>query len=66
MICLAEFLCNYQYIRGKLDVKGVFIQIEMSDLPVYMYIRCTGKLRDLYNKKGIEWNPGFLEKMEQV
>lgn len=54
MICLAEFLCNYQYIRGKLDVKGVFIQIEMSDLPVYMYIRCTGKLRDLYNKKGIE------------
>lgn len=35
--------CNKGYIVGKLDVKGAFIQVEMTGTPVY--IRCTGELK---------------------
>jgi hypothetical protein len=37
--------CNMAYTLGKIDVKGAFIQTEMSGTPVY--IKCTRQLRDL-------------------
>jgi hypothetical protein len=36
--------CNRDCIVGMLDVKGAFIQTEMSGIPVY--IQCRGKLKD--------------------
>jgi hypothetical protein len=44
MTCLTIAACNPQYKIAKLDVKGAFIQTEMSGTPVY--VKCTGKLRD--------------------
>jgi hypothetical protein len=44
MSCLAVAACNPQCHIAKLDVKGAFIQTEMSGMPVY--VKCTGKLRD--------------------
>jgi hypothetical protein len=44
MTCLSVAACNPQYAVAKLDVKGAFIQTEMSGTPVY--VKCTGKLRD--------------------
>jgi hypothetical protein len=44
MTCLTVAACNPQYAVAKLDVKGAFIQTEMSGTPVY--VKCTGKLRD--------------------
>jgi len=43
--CLTVAACNPDYVIGKLDVKGAFIQTEMSGTPVY--IQCRGKLRDM-------------------
>jgi hypothetical protein len=40
--------CNPQYKVAKLDVKGAFIQTEMSGTPVY--VKCLGKLRDIILK----------------
>jgi hypothetical protein len=44
MCCLAVAACNPQYHIAKLDVKGAFIQTEMSGTPVY--VKCAGKLRE--------------------
>jgi hypothetical protein len=41
MMALAIVARNVDCILGKLDIKGAFIQTEMSDMPVY--IRCTGQ-----------------------
>jgi hypothetical protein len=46
--CLTVAACNPEYIIGKLDVKGTFIQAEMSGVP--MYIQCQGKLKDMIPK----------------
>jgi len=46
--CLTVAACNPEYVVGKLDVKGTFIQTEMSGTPVY--IQCLGKLRDIILK----------------
>ncbi len=43
MTCLAVAACNEKCSVGKLDVKGAFIQTEMTGVPVY--IKCAGKLR---------------------
>jgi hypothetical protein len=40
--CLTVTACNPDYVVGKLDVKGAFIQTEM--------IQCQGKLRDMILK----------------
>ena len=45
MSCLTVVACNPEYNVAKLDVKGAFIQTEMSGTPVY--IKCTRQLRDL-------------------
>jgi hypothetical protein len=45
MMCLAITACNKDCIVGKLDIKGSFIQTEMSGIPVY--VQCKGKLKDL-------------------
>jgi len=45
LTCLALAACNTGYTLGKIDVKGAFIQTEMSGTPVY--IKCTRQLRDL-------------------
>jgi hypothetical protein len=45
LTCLALAACNTEYTLGKIDVKGAFIQTEMSGTPVY--IKCTRQLRDL-------------------
>jgi hypothetical protein len=37
--------CNTDYVVGKLDMKGAFIQTEMTRTPVY--IKCVGTLRKL-------------------
>jgi hypothetical protein len=44
MTCLTAAACNPQYEIAKLDVKGAFIQTEMSGTSVY--VKCTGKLSD--------------------
>jgi hypothetical protein len=44
MKCLTVAACNPQYEIAKLNVKGAFIQTEMSGTPVY--VKCTGKLRN--------------------
>jgi hypothetical protein len=44
MTCLAVAACNPQCEVAKVDVKGAFIQTEMSGTPVY--VKCVGKLRD--------------------
>jgi predicted small secreted protein len=44
LMCLALATCNTAYTLGKIDVKGAFIQTEMSGTPVY--IKCTRQLRD--------------------
>jgi hypothetical protein len=44
MMCLTVAACNPQYEIAKLDVKGAFIQTEMSGTSVY--VKCTGKLRN--------------------
>jgi hypothetical protein len=48
MTCLAIAACNRDCMIGKLDIKGAFIQTEMTDIPVYM--QCKGKLKDLIVK----------------
>jgi hypothetical protein len=40
--------CNTDYLVGKLDVKGAFIQTEMTGTPVY--IKCVDTLRKLIVK----------------
>jgi hypothetical protein len=45
LTCLGLAACNTEYTLGKIDVKGAFIQTEMSGTPVY--IKCTWQLRDL-------------------
>jgi hypothetical protein len=45
LTCLALAACNGEYTLGKIDVKGAFIQTQMSGTPVY--IKCTWQLRDL-------------------
>ncbi len=45
MTCLAIAACNRLYTLGKIDVKGVFIQTEMSGTPVY--VKCTVKVREV-------------------
>ncbi len=44
MTCLTVAACNPQYEVAKIDVKGAFIQTEMSGTSVY--VKCVGKLRD--------------------
>jgi hypothetical protein len=44
MTCLTVAACNPQYKVAKLDVKGAFMQTEMSGTPVY--VKCMGRLRD--------------------
>jgi hypothetical protein len=43
--CLALEACNMAYMLGKIDVKGAFIQTEMSGRSVY--IKYTRQLKDL-------------------
>jgi hypothetical protein len=43
MTCLAVAACNEKCSVGKLDVKGAFIQTEMTGVPVY--IKCAGRLK---------------------
>jgi hypothetical protein len=43
MMCLAVAACNEKCSVGKLDVKGAFIQTEMTGVPVY--IKCAGRLK---------------------
>jgi hypothetical protein len=45
MACLAIAACNEKCSVGKLDVKGAFIQTEMTGTPVY--IKCAGKLKNV-------------------
>ena len=45
LTCLTLAACNTAYTLAKIDVKGAFIQTEMSGTPVY--IKCTRQLRDL-------------------
>jgi hypothetical protein len=45
LTCLTLAACNAEYTLGKIDVKGAFIQTEMSGTPVY--IKCMRLLRDL-------------------
>jgi hypothetical protein len=45
MTCLAIAACNEKCSIGKLDVKGAFIQTEMTGTPVY--IKCAGKLKNV-------------------
>jgi len=45
LTCLALAACNTAYTLAKIDVKGAFIQTEMSGTPVY--IKCMRQLRDL-------------------
>jgi hypothetical protein len=45
MTCLTLAACNNGCKMGKQDVKGAFIQTEMSKIPVY--VQCRGKLKDL-------------------
>jgi hypothetical protein len=42
--CMMLAACNRDCTVGKLDVKGAFIQTEMSGIP--LYIQCRGKLKD--------------------
>jgi hypothetical protein len=44
MSCLTVVACNPEYKVAKLDVKGAFIQTEMSGTPVYVQFR--GRLKD--------------------
>jgi len=44
MSCLTVVACNPEYKVAKLDVKGAFIQTEMSGTPVYVQFR--GKLKE--------------------
>ncbi len=48
MTCLVIGACNADCVIGKLDVKGAFIQTEMTGMPVY--VQCRGKLKDLMVK----------------
>jgi hypothetical protein len=48
MTCLTLAACNSDCVVGKLDVKGAFIQTEMSGIPVYM--QCRGNLKELILK----------------
>jgi hypothetical protein len=41
MMCLAAYIQDGQYVAAKLDVKGAFIQTEMSGVPAY--IQCRGR-----------------------
>jgi hypothetical protein len=43
MTCLAVAACNDKCSVGKLDVKGAFIQTEMTGVSVY--IKCAGRLK---------------------
>jgi len=43
MMGLGVVACNEGYVVGKLDVKGAFIQTEMTGPPVY--IKCAGELK---------------------
>jgi hypothetical protein len=43
MTCLAVAACNEKCSVGKLDIKGAFIQTEMTGVPVYN--KCAGRLR---------------------
>jgi len=45
LTCLTLAACNMAYTLAKIDMKGAFIQIEMSGTPVY--IKCMRQLRDL-------------------
>jgi hypothetical protein len=45
LTCLALAACNTAYTLAKIDVKGAFIQPEISGTPVF--IKCTRQLRDL-------------------
>jgi hypothetical protein len=45
LTCLAIAACNEKCSVGKLDVKGVFIQTEMTGTPVY--IKCAGRLKNV-------------------
>jgi hypothetical protein len=45
MMVLMVAACNRDYLMGKLDVKGAFIQTEMKG--TLGYIKCRGKLKDL-------------------
>lgn len=49
MTCLTLAACNIDGVVGKLDVKGDFIQMEMSGIPIY--VQCRGKLKDLILKE---------------
>jgi len=44
MTCLAIAACNMLYTLGRINVKGAFIQTEMSGMPVY--IKLTGKVSE--------------------
>jgi len=48
MMCLTLAACNSDSAIGKLDVKGAFIQTEMTGVPVY--VQCRGRLKDLILK----------------
>ncbi len=45
MTALTIAACNKDYALGKVDIKGTFIQTEMSGMPVY--IKCRGQLKEL-------------------
>jgi hypothetical protein len=45
LTALTVAACNREYELGKIDVKGAFIQTEMSGMPVY--IKCRGQLKEL-------------------
>ncbi len=44
MTCLAVAACNKQCVVGRLEIKGAFIQTEMSGTAAN--IKCTGRLKD--------------------
>jgi hypothetical protein len=44
MSCMMLAACNRDCVVGKLDVKGDFIETEMSGIPVY--VQCRGKLKE--------------------
>jgi len=49
MTCMTLAACNKDCAVAKLDVKGAFIQTDMSGVPVY--VQCRGRLKDNILKK---------------
>jgi hypothetical protein len=57
MTCQSIAACNGDSALGKLDIKGAFIQTEMTGIPVY--IQCRGGLKDMVLKE-LPWLSAYV------